>query len=232
MLAQTMLFHIFGLVYSLLWPLANGACVCVGRGLRHIDAETYYYKTTILPGTPSMIEYLKRIKAFNPELRTIVIGGAPSSYKLFENLKDRNYNVYTIYGMAECSGGIAVNREMDGSYELYDDEAVQLGADGEILVGGHCVMKEYDKDEQTTKEVLKDGMFHTGDYGRLTIVIVPIDKEMTADRMKKKIDKYNEKKGYRWEIQKVIVLKQNLPKLENGQVDGEAIQEMLETGQY
>ena len=138
-------------------------------------------------------------------------------------------------------------------------------------------------DEQTTKEVLKDGMFHTGDYGRmnchgrlvitkrnpgvlqlptgekicrrvineeitaihgvaesyltmdgdkLTIVIVPIDKEMTADRMKKKIDKYNEKKGYRWEIQKVIVLKQNLPKLENGQVDGEAIQEMLETGQY
>ena len=282
-LAQTMLFHIFGLIYSMLWPLANGACVCVGRGLRHIDAETYYYKTTILPGTPSMIEYLKRIKAFNPELRTIVIGGAPSSYKLFENLKDRNYNVYTIYGMAECSGGIAVNREMDGSYELYDDEAVQLGADGEILVGGHCVMKEYDKDEQTTKEVLKDGMFHTGDYGRmnchgrlvitkrnpgvlqlptgekicrrvineeitaihgvaesyltmdgdkLTIVIVPIDKEMTADRMKKKIDKYNEKKGYRWEIQKVIVLKQNLPKLENGQVDGEAIQEMLETGQY
>ena len=249
-LAQTMLFHIFGLVYSLLWPLANGACVCVGRGLRHIDAETYYYKTTILPGTPSMIEYLKRIKAFNPELRTIVIGGAPSSYKLFENLKDRNYNVYTIYGMAECSGGIAVNREMD---------------------------------EQTTKEVLKDGMFHTGDYGRmnrygrlvitkrnpgvlqlptgekicrrvineeitaihgvaesyltmdgdrLTTVIVPIDKEMTADRMKKKIDKYNEKKGYRWEIQKVIVLKQSLPKLENGEVDGEAIQEMLETGQY
>ena len=28
-------------------------------------------------------------------------------------------------------------------------------------------MKEYDKDEQTTKEVLKDGMFHTGDYGRM-----------------------------------------------------------------
>ncbi len=70
------------------------------------------------------------------------------------------------------------------------------------------------------------------DGEKLTIVIVPIDKEMTADRMKKKIDKYNEKKGYRWEIQKVIVLKQNLPKLENGQVDGEAIQEMLETGQY
>ena len=122
-------------------------------------------------------------------------------------------------------------------------------------------MKEYDKDEQTTKEVLKDGMFHTGDYGRMNchgrlvitkrnpgVLQLPtgekicrrvINEEITAihgvataDRMKKKIDKYNEKKGYRWEIQKVIVLKQNLPKLENGQVDGEAIQEMLETGQY
>ena len=54
----------------------------------------------------------------------------------------------------------------------------------------------------------------------------------TRTSTRKAIDKYNEKKGYRWEIQKVIVLKQNLPKLENGQVDGEAIQEMLETGQY
>lgn len=281
-LAQTTLHHTFGLVYSLLWPLENGACVCVGRGLRHIDADTYYYKATILPGTPSMIEYLKRIKAFNQELRTVVIGGAPSNYKLFEALKDRNYNVYAIYGMAECSGGIAVKNGMDDSYELYDDEAVQFAHDGEILVGGHCVMKEYDKDENSTKEVLKDGIFHTGDYGRLnrygrlvitkknpgilhlptgericrrvineeitalhgvaesyltmdadklTTVIVPIDKDMTTDRMKKKIDKYNEKKGYRWEIQKVIVQKQPLPRLENGQADEKAIQEILKAGE-
>lgn len=281
-LAQTTLHHTFGLVYSLLWPLENGACVCVGRGLRHIDADTHYYKTTILPGTPSMIEYLKRIKAFNKELRTVVIGGAPSSYRLFEALKDRNYNVYAIYGMAECSGGIAVKNGMDDSYELYDDEAVQLAQDGEILVGGHCVMKEYDKDESATKKVLKDGIFHTGDYGRinrhgrlvvtkknpgilhlptgericrkvineeitalhgvaesyltmdgdkLATVIVPIDKDMTNDRMKKKIDKYNEKKGYRWEIQKVTVLKQALPKLENGQIDKQAVQEILENAE-
>ena len=232
-LAQTMLFHIFGLVYSLLWPLANGACVCVGRGLRHIDAETYYYKTTILPGTPSMIEYLKRIKAFNPELRTIVIGGAPSSYKLFENLKDRNYNVYTIYGMAECSGGIAVNREMDGSYELYDGRLVITKRNPGVLQlpTGEKICRRVINEEITAIHGVAES-YLTMDGDKLTIVIVPIDKEMTADRMKKKIDKYNEKKGYRWEIQKVIVLKQNLPKLENGQVDGEAIQEMLETGQY
>ena len=48
-LAQIALHHIFGYIYSLIWPLHNGACVCIGRGLRHIDADTYYYNPTILP---------------------------------------------------------------------------------------------------------------------------------------------------------------------------------------
>lgn len=277
-LAQTSLHHIFGLVYSLLWPLSNGACVCVGRGLRHIDADTHYYHTTILPGTPSMIEYLKRTKAFNEELKTVVVGGAPCPYKLFETLRDRDFNVYTIYGMTECSGGIAINREPDGAYELYDEDSVRLAEDGEILVSGSCVMKGYDNDENTNALVFKDNVFHTGDYGRfnryhrlvvtkrnpgilllptgekicrkvinqeitdihgvaesyltldgdkVTAVIVPIDKDITADRMKKKIDRYNEKKGYRWEIQKVIVLDKALPKLENGKVDEEAVEDIL-----
>lgn len=277
-LAQTALHHIFGLVYSLLWPLSNGACVCVGRGLRHINADTYYYSTTILPGTPSMIEYLKKVKAFNQELKTIVVGGAPCPYKLFEVLRDRDFNVYTIYGMTECSGGIAINREPDGSYELCDETALQLAEDGEILISGECVMSGYDNDESTTARVLAGGVYHTGDYGRLnqdrrlvvtkrnpgilllptgekicrkviqeeiaaisgvaesyltldgdklTAVIVPIDKEMTADRMKKKIDRYNEKKGYRWEIQKVVVFYKPLPKRENGAADEQAIEDIL-----
>lgn len=81
-LAQIALHHIFGYIYSLIWPLHNGACVCIGRGLRHIDADTYYYNPTILPGSPSMIDYLKRIKAFNNDLRTVIIGGASCPFRL------------------------------------------------------------------------------------------------------------------------------------------------------
>ena len=33
-LAQIALHHIFGYIYSLIWPIHNGACVCIGRGLR------------------------------------------------------------------------------------------------------------------------------------------------------------------------------------------------------
>ncbi len=49
-------------LYSFICPISVGACVCVGRGLRHIDADTYYYNPTILPANPSMIEYLKKLR--------------------------------------------------------------------------------------------------------------------------------------------------------------------------
>ena len=277
-LAQISLHHIFGLAYSLLWPLTKGACVCVGRGLRHIDADTYYYNATILPGTPSMIKYLKKVKAFNKELRTIVIGGATCPYRLFEKLMDRDYEVYSIYGMTECSGCIAISNHLDGSYDIYDGTQVTLSADGEILVSGPCVMAGYDKDEDTNKKVIQNNVYHTGDYGhfnhdgrlvldrrnsgilllptgekicrkvindeitaingvaesylslcedKLTAIVVPIKKDMRYETMKRKIDKYNEKKGFRWEIQKLIVLDKPLPRFEDGRLDLNEIENIM-----
>ena len=277
-LAQTPLHHIFGLAYSLLWPLTKGACVCVGRGLRHIDADTYYYNATILPGTPSMIKYLKKVKAFNKELRTIIIGGATCPYRLFEYLKDRDYEVYSIYGMTECSGCIAISNHMDGSYDIYDGTEVTLSKDGEILVSGPCVMAGYDKDDITNDKVITDNAYHTGDYGhfnhdgrlvldrrnagilllptgekicrkvvneevtsingvaesflglcddKLTAVVVPVKKNIRYETMKRKIDRYNEKKGFRWEIQKLILLDRPLPRFEDGSLDFNEIEDIM-----
>ncbi len=278
-LSQISLHHIFGLAYSLLWPLTMGACVCIGRGLRHIDADTYYYHPTILPGTPSMLSYLRRVKAFNKELRTIVIGGAAFPYALFEYLKDRDYEVYAIYGMTECSGCVAICNELDGAYEVYDGTRVEIAENGEILVSGPCVMTGYDNDDATNAQVIREGWYHTGDYGHftrdgrlklerrneniillpigeklcpkvineeitaisgiaegylgmcgqeLTALVVPIDKDARAEVIRRKIDKYNEKKGYRWKIQRVIVLNKPLPKHEDETLNIEAIKDILE----
>ena len=82
----------------------NGAMACIGRGLRHVDADTYYYNPTILIGTPSMIDYQRAISGFNKELNTIIIGGASCPFRLFENLCDSDLKVYNIYGMTETSG--------------------------------------------------------------------------------------------------------------------------------
>lgn len=277
-LSQISLHHIFGYIYSLIWPLSCGAKVCIGRGLRHIDADTYYYSPTILPVTPSMVDYLRRVNGFNPCLEKVIVGAASCPFRIFENLNDRDLEVYNIYGMTEVSAGIGVNNHYDGSYTLFDEEAVSIAEDGEILVRGNGVMSGYVGDEAGTKEVLIDGVYHTGDYGhinskgrlvlekrnpdivllptgekisrkrtneqitalngvaegyitfydnKLTAIIVPLDSSEGMDKFKRRIDKYNEKKGYRWEIQKIVVLDKPLPKNAENVVDDEAIIDIL-----
>lgn len=256
-LAQISWHHIMGLLYTLIWPISNGACVCVGRGLRHIDADTFYYHPTILPGTPSMIEHVKRRKVFNEELRMVIVGGAQCSDKLYQELESRDFDVYTVYGMEQTTGSIAVSCNDKSSYELFDSENIKIAQDGEILVSGDCVMVGYDDDPQTNAEVIEDGWLHTGDYGRinaegrlevtkrnpdiillstgekisrqavdkelsalsgvadayitvqneeLTAVVTPIESGTNPEKIKAKIERYNEKKGYRFRIQKVEVI--------------------------
>ena len=63
---------------------------------------------------------------------------------------------------------------------------------------------------------------------RLTAIIVPIDKGATEDIFKRRIDKYNEKKGYRWEIQRIVLRKEPLPRNADGTVDEDAVCEFIE----
>jgi long-subunit acyl-CoA synthetase (AMP-forming) len=269
-LSQIELCRVFGLVYSLIWPLSNGASVCLGRGLRHIDADTYYYRPTILPGSPSNIQYLKKINSFNPELKTVILGEAPCPYELYESLSDRDIKVYTVYGSTETTGSVAINSTEDGSYEIFDEDSVQLGTDGEILVRGDSVTSGYYRDKDATDAAIYGGFFHTGDYGRmnskghlvitrrnsgiillptgakickkvtsneitaingiaearvllydskLVAVVVPMHKDAKPERFKKRIERFNEEKGYRWSIQRVVMYDKPLPKTAEGSVD-------------
>ena len=132
--------------------------------------------------------------------------------------------------------------------------------------------------EAYTKRVIRDGVYHTGDIGRindkgrlvllkrnpeiillptgekisrtvtirqisaldgvaesyvtlyddkLTAIIVPIDKDVREERFVRLINKYNEKKGYRWEIQKTIISKAPLPRMDNGDIDQNAIETLI-----
>lgn len=262
--------RIFAVLYSLMWPLSNGACVAVGRGLRHIDADTYYYNTTVLPITPAMARYLTRVNGYNKELKKIIVGEAKCPKKYLEKMMARGVEAYTVYGALETSGCIGIGKADEDGFELYDGVNVTIAEDGEILIGGDMIMAGYETDPEYTAKALEGCVYHTKDYGELTkegrirlnktnpdliqlatgekiskkvtckqlsalngiadtcvvkyadlltAIIVPSDKSDSEAKFKHLIDKYNAKKGYRWEIQKIIVSQEPLPTKENGEHD-------------
>ena len=114
--------------------------------------------------------------AFGGNLRKIVSGGAPIDGKLGKFFDDIGIQLINGYGITECSPLVSVNRDyFNDCYTVgvplpcveIKFENVTPEGEGEICVKGDIVMLGYYKNEELTKEVLKDGWFNTGDYGRM-----------------------------------------------------------------
>lgn len=112
--------------------------------------------------------------ALGGNMRVVVSGGAALQPRLARVFTAAKIPVLEGYGLTETSPVIAVNTfEKDGlmfgtvGKPLVNVE-VKIGADGEILTRGPCVMKGYFREpEMTAKVINKDGWFHTGDIGTL-----------------------------------------------------------------
>lgn len=115
-------------------------------------------------------------EALGGRLEIFVSGGAPGNQEALKFF--RGVGIYAIqgYGLTETSPIIGVNR-----LSKYDDFAAGIpvpevevkidnpGSDGigEIIAKGDNIMVGYYENEEATKEVIKDGWFHTGDLGYL-----------------------------------------------------------------
>lgn len=115
--------------------------------------------------------------ALGGNFKSIMTGGAPVNPDLGDFFYSIGIPVVNGYGITECSPLISGNREKFNDWRTggmvvpclgikFDD--IQPSGDGEIVVKGDTVMLGYYKDEEKTKEVLKDGWFSTGDYGRMS----------------------------------------------------------------
>lgn len=105
----------------------------------------------------------------NKRLRLMVSGGAALNSYYVEKFDELGIMILNGYGLTECSPLVAVNRHENnviGSVgTIIKDDVVKIEKDGEILVKGPNVMLGYYNDEKTTKKVLKNGYFRTGDFG-------------------------------------------------------------------
>jgi long-chain acyl-CoA synthetase len=100
-----------------------------------------------------------------------ISGGAPLGERLGHFYRGIGVLVLEGYGLTETSPAITFNREsalrIGTVGRPLPGVTIRIADDGEILVRGDVVFKEYFNNPEATAEAKQDGWFHTGDLGSL-----------------------------------------------------------------
>lgn len=109
-------------------------------------------------------------------LEVIVTGGAPINQTIVDAFSTWGIGIVSGYGITECAPIVTVNEYKDivpnsvgapiRGVDVIIDSPDENGI-GEVCVKGPMVMNGYYNRPDETAEVLRDGVFHTGDLGRL-----------------------------------------------------------------
>lgn len=150
--------------------------------------ETENVAQAVLRYDPMLISFvptlMRRMVEFgirpNPSQKAILIGGGPVDEALIAEWTQLGWRIAPTYGSTETCSQVATLHPEDkngqGSagmalpctkIEIRDERGfpVGFGSEGEIVVRSPAVMRGYYKQEALTRRVLRDGWYHTGDYG-------------------------------------------------------------------
>ena len=113
----------------------------------------------------------KMRKRFGGRLKAMVSGGAPLNPEIGMFFTALGLRILQGYGQTEAAPVISVNRPGDVHIETVGpplkDVELRIAGDGEILVRGDLVMQGYWRNEEATREAIRDGWLHTGDVGEV-----------------------------------------------------------------
>ncbi len=100
-----------------------------------------------------------------------ISGAAPLAVSVMEWFARLDIHIQEGYGMSENLAYGSVNRSEDNRFgtvgQPLEDCEIKISDIGEILIKSPATMQGYYLDDAKTKEVLKDGFYHTGDKGEL-----------------------------------------------------------------
>jgi len=183
------LFHVNGIVVSVLMPLLAGGSVVIAD---KFDPQTFfdtveYERPTFFSAVPTIFTMLAALPAdVTPDtssVRFAVCGAAPAPPELLARFEARyGFPLIEGYGLSEgtCASTInpiagprragTVGIAFPGQQVRIVDETgaeVATGLDGEVVIAGPNVMRGYFGRPDETARVIIDGWLHTGDIGHL-----------------------------------------------------------------
>jgi long-chain acyl-CoA synthetase len=137
---------------------------------------------------PGKRVFAKVHRTLGDRMRLLVTGGSKFDPAIGRDLYGLGFTILNAYGLTETSGGATIVRPDDRfttsvgqpfpGVEIAiepsgvvspesPDPTPDVPDDGEILIRGPIVMREYFNRPDATAEALQDGWLHTGDLGRL-----------------------------------------------------------------
>ena len=117
--------------------------------------------------------YLKKVAdKLGGNIRFFVSGGAPLARSVFEFFESMGFPVVEGYGLTEtspCIAGCRLDqvRKAGSVGQVLASQEVSLTDAGELVVKGPNIMQGYFENDKATKEVIKQGWFHTGDIATI-----------------------------------------------------------------
>jgi long-chain acyl-CoA synthetase len=108
---------------------------------------------------------------FGGRIRQCVTGAAPIAKEILEFFYACGIPIMEGYGMTETA--TAATSNLPDAFRFgsvgkpFPGVEVKIAADGEVLLSGPNIFKEYYKNAEATNDTLVDGWLHTGDLGSL-----------------------------------------------------------------
>ena len=112
-----------------------------------------------------------RLRVGGKRLRMFISGGSPLSKDVESFFWALGIPIYNGWGMTETTSGATANTPADHRYgtvgKALPGVDLKLASDGELLVRGPGVLREYSHNPEATKESLEDGWLRTGDIAEI-----------------------------------------------------------------
>jgi len=183
------LFHVNGIVVSILMPLSSGGRVTIRK---RFDINTFFddverLRPTYFSAVPTIYALLNAlpasVKPDTSSLRYGICGAAPASAELLKSFESRyGFPLVEGYGLSEGTCASTIN-PIDGLRKVgtvglpFAGQRIAIaspwgghlpqGETGEVLVQGPNVMRGYLGRPEETARTIVDGWLHTGDTGRI-----------------------------------------------------------------